>query len=52
LQQLGEIKTKFEVEKKEAVMKEQQEKERAVAEERNRKQQIIIGSVIGVNLKR
>ncbi len=37
---------KYEYEKKEAVMTEQQEKERAVAEEKNRFQKIVIASVI------
>jgi tetratricopeptide (TPR) repeat protein len=37
---------KYEYEKKEAVIKEQQDKERAVAEEKSRFQQIVIGSVI------
>lgn len=37
---------KFEYEKKEAVIKEQQEKERAVADEKSRFQQIVIFSVI------
>jgi len=36
---------KYEYEKKEAVIKEQQEKDRAVAEEKNRRQQIAIWSV-------
>ncbi len=37
---------KYEFEKKEAVIKEQQEKERAVAEEKNRFQKIVIGTVL------
>ncbi len=37
---------KYEFEKKEAVIKEQQEKERAIAEEKNRFQQIVILSVV------
>jgi len=38
---------KYEFEKKEAVIKEQQEKERAVVDEKNRRQQIAIWLVIG-----
>lgn len=37
---------KYEFEKKEAVIKEQQEKERALAEEKNRFQKIVIASVV------
>jgi len=38
---------KYEFEKKEAILKEQQEKERAIAEEKDRFQQIVIWSVAG-----
>lgn len=37
---------KYEFEKKEAVLREQQEKERAIAEEKNRFQKIVIASVV------
>jgi tetratricopeptide (TPR) repeat protein len=50
--QLGDMKTKFEVEKKEADLKiksdAEQEKLKAVANEEKKRQQVIIGAVIGV----
>ena len=52
--QLGDLKTQFEVEKKEAELKikadAEQEKLKAVANEENKRQQVIIASVVGVLL--